>query len=268
MFGKERSAITKHHGHDKLQHLLHRLSQHAMQSDASTASPDSSPEENPLWESTPPTSLAAPISPPQLDSTRPAKRPKRAPSPTLAAVEAGEAEIDDHLGYFTKHLSRVIRPCAARVPRLSIAEFRRLYERNSNAQGHHFVIHQHDHPVAGVHYDLRLQFSESSSISFAIPFGVPGDANSVRMGRMAMETRVHNFWVCHVKPFGGVAIYRTDFCFLVSGTGAKLTWRSEPPHRIRLPRNRQPADLGHGRILHPSLQPTTFPTQIQGFLLQ
>ena len=176
-----------------------------MQSDASTASPDSTPEENTLWDSTPPTSLAAPISPPQLDSPRPPKRPIRcrhsqnpstAPSPTLAAIEAGEAEIDDHLAYFTKHLSQVTRPCVAGVPRLSIAEFGELYERNSNARGHHFVIHQHDHPVAGVHYDLRLQFSESSSISFAIPFGVPGDANSVRMGRMAMETRVHNVWVC------------------------------------------------------------------------
>lgn len=186
----------------------HRLSQHAMQSDASTASADTIPEENPPWESTPPTSLAAPISPPQLDSTRPAKRPKRGhhshnptstPSPTLAAVEAGEAEIDNHLAYFTKHLTRVTRPRDPNVPRLPIAEFSTLYERNSNAQGHHFVIHQHDHPIAGVHYDLRLQFSQSSSISFAIPFGVPGDANSVRMGRMAMETRVHNFWVCYAR---------------------------------------------------------------------
>lgn len=175
-----------------------------MQSDASTSSPNTIPEENPLWDSTPPTSLAAPISPPPLDSTRSPKRPKRshhshkpasAPSPTLAAIEAGEAEIDNHLAYFTKHLSRVLRPPVPSVPRLPIAEFGALYERNSNAQGHHFVIHQHDHPIAGVHYDLRLQFSQSSSISFAIPFGVPGDANSVRMGRMAMETRVHNFWV-------------------------------------------------------------------------
>lgn len=175
-----------------------------MQSNASTASSDSISGEDLLWDSTPPTSLAAPISPPPLDN-RPPKRPKRGPqshnleatpSPALAAIEAGEARIDDHLAYFTKHLSQVARPCIRGLPRLSIADFGKLYERNGNAHGHHFVIHQHDHPVAGVHYDLRLQFSESSSVSFAIPFGVPGDANSLRMGRMAMETRVHNIWVC------------------------------------------------------------------------
>lgn len=43
--------------------------------------------------------------------------------------------------------------------------------------------------------DLRLQFSESSSISFAIPYGLPGNPNSQRQGRMAIETRVHNVWV-------------------------------------------------------------------------
>jgi hypothetical protein len=45
-----------------------------------------------------------------------------------------------------------------------------------------------------VHYDLRLQFSQTSTISFAIPYGLPGNPNSVRPNRMAIETRVHNLW--------------------------------------------------------------------------
>ena len=50
--------------------------------------------------------------------------------------------------------------------------------------------------VIGVHYDLRLQISESSSISFAIMYGLPGNPNSRRLNRNATETRVHNLWVC------------------------------------------------------------------------
>jgi hypothetical protein len=46
--------------------------------------------------------------------------------------------------------------------------------------------------------DLRLQFSQTSTISFAIPYGLPGNANSRRQGRMAIETRVHNLWVWKV----------------------------------------------------------------------
>lgn len=204
-----------------------------MQSNASTASSDSNPGEDLLWDSTPPTSLAAPISPPPLDN-RPPKRPKRGPlshnpeatpSPALAAIE-GEAQIDDHLAYFTKHLSHVARPCIRGLPRLPIADFGKLYERNGNAQGHHFVIHQHDHPVAGVHYDLRLQFSESSSVSFAIPFGVPGDANSLRMGRMAMETRVHNVWVrvwCCYADFSGAPLLGSSIPHLFMFSRCRLS---------------------------------------------
>ncbi|KAF6231611.1 hypothetical protein HO173_010143 [Letharia columbiana] len=49
-------------------------------------------------------------------------------------------------------------------------------------------------PVAGVHYDLRLQINETSSISWAIMYGLPGNANSRRLSRNATETRVHNVW--------------------------------------------------------------------------
>jgi len=104
----------------------------------------------------PPTSLEAPISPPP--STRSIKRRKEHqddPSslPNLAAIEAGEARIDDHLSVFSEQLSQHIRPCAA-VPGglLSIDEFRDLYRRNQHRHGRQFVVHQHDHPVAGMFY--------------------------------------------------------------------------------------------------------------------
>lgn len=67
--------------------------------------------------------------------------------PTLAAIEAGQAQIRDHLEYFAKHLGSVIRPSAG--PRLSIDNFQALYERNQHPSGHHFVVHQHDHPISG-----------------------------------------------------------------------------------------------------------------------
>ena len=79
---------------------------------------------------------------------------------------------------------------------LSASAFKDLYERNQHKNGRHFVIHQHDHPVAGVHYDLRLQINETSSISWAIMYGLPGNCNSRRLNRNATETRVHNIWVC------------------------------------------------------------------------
>ena len=37
------------------------------------------------------------------------------------------------------------------------------------------MIHQHDHPIAGLHYDLRLQINETSSASWAIMYALPGD---------------------------------------------------------------------------------------------
>ncbi|TKA41491.1 hypothetical protein B0A54_06378 [Friedmanniomyces endolithicus] len=113
-------------------------------------------------------------------------------NPTLAAIEAGQAQIRDHLEYFAKHFETVLRP--PRSPRLSIDNFRLLYKRNQHPHGRHFVVHQHDHPISGTHYDLRLQFSETSAISFALPYGLPGNPNSVRPNRMAIETRVHNVW--------------------------------------------------------------------------
>ncbi|KAK3117070.1 hypothetical protein LTR53_001949 [Teratosphaeriaceae sp. CCFEE 6253] len=112
--------------------------------------------------------------------------------PTLAAIESGQAQIRDHLEHFAKHLGHATKPSPG--PGLSIDGFRDLYRRNQHSNGRHFVVHQHDHPISGVHYDLRLQFSDSSTISFAIPYGLPGNPNSIRPNRMAIETRVHNLW--------------------------------------------------------------------------
>lgn len=113
---------------------------------------------------------------------------------TLAALEAGKAKIKDHLTYFKHHLTKASRNTSLDVPRLSISGFVSLYKGNQHQHGHHFVIHQHNHPKAGVHYDLRLQFSTTSSVSWALPKGLPGNPRSRQLGRMAIETRVHNLW--------------------------------------------------------------------------
>ncbi|KAF4974171.1 hypothetical protein FZEAL_8893 [Fusarium zealandicum] len=111
--------------------------------------------------------------------------------PTTANIESGSATIDDHLTHFKSHLSKHLYSS----PPLSISSYASLYENNAgNTHGAHFVIHQHDHPVAGTHYDLRLQINETSSASWAIMYGLPGDPNSVRLNRNATETRVHCLW--------------------------------------------------------------------------
>lgn len=73
-------------------------------------------------------------------------------APTLAAVEAGQAQIQDHLDYFAKHLGNTARQQPG--PRLDIEDFQNLYKRNQHSQGCHFVIHQHDHPISGIVSDV------------------------------------------------------------------------------------------------------------------
>lgn len=117
--------------------------------------------------------------------------------PKASAVEAGKAKIEDHLDYFTGLLTKAaLSPFPSGIPRLLTEGYRRLYEANSgNPKGAHFIVHQHDHPVAGTHYDLRLQINETSSASWAIMYGLPGDPNSQRLNRNATETRIHCLWV-------------------------------------------------------------------------
>ncbi|CAI9627333.1 unnamed protein product [Alternaria burnsii] len=113
---------------------------------------------------------------------------------TLAAIEAGKVIIDDHLTFSRNQLVGASRDTLPDIPRILIYGFAALYQSNLQLHGHHFVLPQHNHPVAGVHYDLRLQFSKTTSISSALPKGLPGDPNSKSTGRMAIETRVHNDW--------------------------------------------------------------------------
>jgi hypothetical protein len=159
-----------------------------------------------------PASLARDISPPRpskrhrtfaiharIEESRKSIRLDATPTvaktvPTLAAVEAGKIKIDDHLTYFKNHLMKSSRKAPPGITRLSIDAFTALYHSNAQPHGHHFVVHQHNHPIAGVHYDLRLQFSETSSLSFALPKGLPGNPNSRNIGTLAIETRVHNYW--------------------------------------------------------------------------
>lgn len=125
---------------------------------------------------------------------------------SLAAIEAGLIKVPDPVSIFS---SRLAQAAAAHPPlppgpgessppppRISHSDWMNLYLRNQHPHGHHFVVHQHDHPVAGPHYDLRLQISETSSVSWAVMYGLPGDPNSRRVNRNATETRVHCLWVC------------------------------------------------------------------------
>lgn len=167
-------------------------------------------------------SLNAPVSPPRRRS-RPDKGPAAEKEPpTLAAIEAGQVQVTDHLSIFSSRLNQCIRP-GLHAPYLRISDWVDLYRRNEHGNGRHFVIHQHDHPVAGPHYDLRLQFSDTSSVSWSVMYGLPGDPNSRRVNRNATETRVHSYWVNFVS---------FDFPCLRPMT--QLTAYAEPPHRNSL----------------------------------
>ncbi|KNG90788.1 hypothetical protein ANOM_000832 [Aspergillus nomiae NRRL 13137] len=155
--------------------------------------------------------LDAPVSPPRKRSTAKATHSRNASSNlntsakeaeastnkehhNLAAIEAGQVQVTDHLSIFSSRLRQSARPTVLQSPRLHIPDWVSLYQRNQYPEGRHFVIHQHDHPIAGPHYDLRLQFSDSSSVSWSIMYGLPGNPNSRRMNRNATETRVHCLW--------------------------------------------------------------------------
>ncbi|KAI2616096.1 DNA polymerase ligase-domain-containing protein [Hypoxylon sp. NC1633] len=150
--------------------------------------------------------------------------------PETSAVEAGEAELESHLEYFSKRLIRaMLSPFPPGMPRLSIEGFRSLYEANSdNPKGAHFIVHQHDHPIAGTHYDLRLQINETSSASWAVMFGLPGDPNSKRLNRNATETRIHCLWNHLIETAS-------------ASTGSLLIWDTGT-YTVLPPRER-----GHGR---------------------
>ncbi|KAK1636150.1 hypothetical protein BDP81DRAFT_34133 [Colletotrichum phormii] len=125
-----------------------------------------------------------------------------------AALESGAMTQPDPTTHFFTHLAQhTLHPYPSHTPHLCAgpdisvdgsvggASLRDLFLSHAGSkQGAHFVVHQHDHPIAGVHYDLRLQVNETSSVSWAVMYGLPGDANSTRLNRNATETRVHCLW--------------------------------------------------------------------------
>ncbi|KAI9807853.1 MAG: hypothetical protein M1825_005159 [Sarcosagium campestre] len=223
--------------------------------------------------SSPPSSLMAPISPPRR---RIARREKVTEDPgretsniESAAIESGNQEIVNHLEYFSSRLRHQTRlaPPSGVPPRISIAEYRELYIRNQTRRGHHFIIHQHDHPVAGVHYDLRLQFSATSSISFAIMYGLPGNPNSQRPNRNATETRVHNLWNHLVETAspttGSLLIWDTgEYEVLTQVTKSKET-DSEPDEqsdsKLHVPENEKLVEAFSRRKIRLRLHGTRLP---------
>ena len=90
-----------------------------------------------------PTSLSTlhrAVSPPPIH-----KKPTNSKSAT-AKVEAGEASVEDHVAFFTSKLRATRLPDLPFQTRVCHEDWIELYNRNLNDQGHHFVIHQHDHP--------------------------------------------------------------------------------------------------------------------------
>lgn len=149
-------------------------------------------------------SLAREVSPPVsvrkrkiVDEDEVAKGSLLTTKSVAAAIEAGEHVVEDHVEFYYQHLQRALlkpRP-DIKPPSTTLNDWIQTYRQNAKSLlGSHFVIHQHDHPIAGTHYDLRLQCNPTSSISFAIMYGLPGDPNSRRLNRNATETRVHCLW--------------------------------------------------------------------------
>ena len=95
--------------------------------------------------------LGGTVSPPlvkrrRLDSPRTPTQPQSQPSP--AAIEAGKAQIDDHLTYFLALYAKCSRATSLPAqPTISLDALTKLYTHHAGSpSGHSFVIHQHDHP--------------------------------------------------------------------------------------------------------------------------
>lgn len=99
-------------------------------------------------------------------------KPHDGPS-TSALIENNTVKITDHLAWFSSLLAKSsLEPFPEGQPRLAISGYRSLYNHSfQSPAGAHFVVTQHDHPVAGPHYDLRLQINGDSSCSWAIMYG-------------------------------------------------------------------------------------------------
>jgi hypothetical protein len=82
--------------------------------------------------------------------------------PSLAVIEAGQAQIRDHLAYFSQHFRLTSRKTPSTLPHITLDEFQDLYSRNQHPHGRHFVIHQHDHPISG----NPLQVTDEPSVPY------------------------------------------------------------------------------------------------------
>ncbi|KAK3362680.1 DNA polymerase ligase-domain-containing protein [Lasiosphaeria hispida] len=150
------------------------------------------------WRLSPPPLKRQRQQPPAEDGNTSKKPPPTTtPQPsTSALIESQTITITDHAAHFAPLLSHAtLDPYPAHTSRLPIHTYQSLYASSLHSSaGAHFVIHQHDHPVAGTHYDLRLQINGTSSASWAVMYGLPGDPNGARQNRNATETRVHCLW--------------------------------------------------------------------------
>jgi len=146
---------------------------------------------------TTPASLARDISPPPARKASRSKTTKRTHAiglktlskatdatdgePGLAAVEAGKAQVKDHLAYFSHHLYQASRQTPSQFPRMTSEDFQDLYRRNQHAQGRHFVIHQHDHPISGtLDYSPSPQHSTPKLMMQGKAFTMTCDCSSPR----------------------------------------------------------------------------------------
>ncbi|KAG5950184.1 hypothetical protein E4U53_005408 [Claviceps sorghi] len=154
--------------------------------------------------------------------------------PSTSAIEAGKVQIANHLSYFSSLLARKALDSSL-APLLPIASYVSLYQSHAhNPRGSHFVIHQHDHPVAGTHYDLRLQINPTSSASWAVMYGLPGDPNSSRLNRNATETRIHSLWnhlIETASPHTGSLLIWDTGTYSVLPRRSKHLLRADPASR-------------------------------------
>lgn len=142
------------------------------------------------------------------------QEPQDGPSGS-ALIENNTVKINDHLAWFSDLLAKAtLQPFPQGQPHLSIHAYRSLYNRSSqSAVGAHFVVTQHDHPVAGPHYDLRLQINGDSSCSWAIMYGF---VLPMFPSQFYSAGHLRSVLVCHHTPcFPDRRLVRIIYCLKV-----------------------------------------------------
>ncbi|KAI6783297.1 uncharacterized protein J7T54_004324 [Emericellopsis cladophorae] len=195
---------------------------------------------------------------------RPASASHKDEELTTAGIESGAESTSNHLGIFSESIAAHGRPG---IPTLSVQSYRSLYTSNAGSpDGAHFVIHQHDHPIAGTHYDLRLQINETSSVSWAIMYGLPGDVNSTRLNRNATETRIHCLWNHLIETAssqtGSLLIWDTG-TYTVLPRRSKHEPKVDPSSPIASPQSPSPHRTQQ-QLLHEAFQNRKIRLQLHG----